>query len=179
VAHLGPIWAGGLRFALVAAGLPLHWRGRVGLGCTLVLFGCRSLPGLHCSVFSSTSSRSSQLGLPSIYRPCSGGSSGRWRPVVWGATGLTSNKGCLVLWSLPCQDEDLPIVSLHWSSWNVVFWKAPLANFDGRHAWSLPDRIEFGHTQPCFFLPFGFRGSDVKLCSLLPSLDMALVPWWS
>jgi hypothetical protein len=38
-----------------------------------------------------------------------------------------------------------------------VFWKAPLANFDGRHAWSLPDRIEFGHAQPCFFFTVWFQ----------------------
>jgi hypothetical protein len=30
-----------------------------------------------------------------------------------------------------------------------------------------------------FICPFGFSGSDVKLCWLLPSWDTILVPWWS
>jgi hypothetical protein len=37
---------------------------------------------------------------------------------------------------------------------------------NGQHVWRLSNWMCFGRVQPCFFLPFGFKGSDAKLSRL-------------
>jgi hypothetical protein len=57
-----------------------------------------------------------------------------------------------------------------------VFWKTPPALHGMFYAWSLPDRVGFGHAHPCFTLTVWFQRERFEALLAINTMEHVLVP---
>jgi hypothetical protein len=56
-----------------------------------------------------------------------------------------------------------------------MFWKAPSALHGAFYAWSLPDRVGFGRSHPCFALTVWFQRKRFKALLAVNIMEHVLV----